>query len=61
MDICWLVHRYGKWGEIYETTAVTLGSFGRPSDLPKIYQDKVCQVCGRVKSRHVRDGKMERG
>lgn len=60
MDLCWLVHRYGKWKEMYQTNVVILGDFGRASDSPRVCQDRKCLVCGKVQSRLVRKGTLRR-
>lgn len=51
-------HDYGKWSEPYETEVVVLGDFGRASDSPRVYQDRVCRKCKRVDTRFIRKGRL---
>ena len=57
---CVLFHRYGKWSEAFNSTAVrSRGSFGDTSTDDVVIQQRTCVRCGFVKVRVVRDGKTE--
>ncbi len=53
---CRFGHDHSRWGAVYETMVVVLGSFGRPSDSPRVYQDRICHRCKRVEARFIRKG-----
>jgi len=56
---CFWKHKYGPWGKPYEATIKrTRGSFGDTSTDDCVMQDRQCERCGKIDSRHVRDGKL---
>jgi hypothetical protein len=51
------IHKYKKWSLCFNATVVRgYGGFGDTKNVDVVMQERICEKCGYVDSRHVRDG-----
>lgn len=56
------IHKWNKWGLPFTSAEEKpMGRFGEHTSVPVVQQERICQKCGAVSSRFVREGKYSDG